>query len=282
MEIKSLAGIDSKAILQVFNASFSDYFVPFKLTEAQLISKIAADKTDLDLSVGVFESGKLIAFILHGFDTLKDQKIVYNGGTGVIPEKRGLGLTKQMYRFILPTIVAKGVDKLQLEVINENVPAITSYERAGFKAHRELLCYKGEVGIATSKNSNLNIKELQGYDWDLMESFWDYQPSWQNSNRVLDDIKQDLVALGAYYDHRLLGYVVYQPTTKRIQQLAVRKDFRRKGVASALCSALSSSYGNTLSIINVDKRATSMNAFLKTIGLEVYLVQLEMELQLTK
>ncbi|MEJ2113072.1 MAG: GNAT family N-acetyltransferase, partial [Flavobacteriaceae bacterium] len=102
MEIRTLAGIDNIKILTVFNESFSDYFVPFRLTEDQLKSKIIADKIDLELSVGVFENGKLIGFILNGFDFINNQNVVYNGGTGVIPEKRGLGLTKQMYIFNLP------------------------------------------------------------------------------------------------------------------------------------------------------------------------------------
>ena len=84
MEIRTLAGIDNIKILTVFNESFSDYFVPFKLTEEQLESKMIADKVDLELSVGVFENQKLIAFMLQGFDIINNQKVVYNGGTGVI------------------------------------------------------------------------------------------------------------------------------------------------------------------------------------------------------
>ncbi len=44
MEIKSLEGIRIQEILNVFNESFSDYFVPFKLTEEQLTSKMIGDK----------------------------------------------------------------------------------------------------------------------------------------------------------------------------------------------------------------------------------------------
>ena len=40
MEIKTLEGVDIKEIVKVFNGSFSDYFVPFKLTQEQLTSKM--------------------------------------------------------------------------------------------------------------------------------------------------------------------------------------------------------------------------------------------------
>ncbi|WP_458626783.1 hypothetical protein [Winogradskyella sp. PC D3.3] len=91
MEIKTLAGIDYKSILSAFNNSFSDYFIPFQLTEEQLRLKMLADKTDLNLSVGVFEKGQLMAFILHGFDSINNENLVYNGGTELFHIKEDLG-----------------------------------------------------------------------------------------------------------------------------------------------------------------------------------------------
>lgn len=167
MEIKALKGINNKRILKVFNDSFSNYFVQFKLTEEQLYSKIISDKIDLNLSVGTFENGKLIAFILHGFDTIDNHKVIYNGGTGVIPEKRGSGLTTQMYLFILPILEKSGVNKIILEVISKNIQAIKSYEKSGFKALRELDFYKGNFNFQKA-NKDVEIKELQSYPWKLM------------------------------------------------------------------------------------------------------------------
>lgn len=282
MEIKTLEGVDIKEIVKVFNGSFSDYFVPFKLTQEQLTSKMLVDKIDLSLSVGVFENKKLIAFILHGFDTINNQKVIYNGGTGVIPEKRGFGLTKEMYLFILPLLIKKGINKLILEVITKNIQAIKSYEKSGFKVKRELLCYKGEVGISNTNSSNIKIKELQKYNWELMESFWDIFPTWQNSKSVVNELKYNNTSLGAYIENQLVGYVIYNPTNKRIQQIAVSKEFRKKKIASSLVFKLKERCGNTISIINVDKKSNGVNDFFNKIGLENNLEQLEMELELNK
>ena len=281
MEIKTLAGIDKKRILKVFNDSFSDYFIPFELTEEQLTAKMLADKTDLNLSVGVFDKGELIAFILHGFDIINSQKVVYNGGTGVIPQKRGLGLTKQMYLFILPILVEKGINRLMLEVITSNIQAIKSYERSGFKVKRALLCYKGEVET-TGMRKDIEIKELQQYNWRLMESFWDIDPTWQNSKSAVNELKYSNISVGAYLENELIAYVIYNPTSKRIQQIAVSKDYRKKRIASTLILELKEKYGKTLSVINVDKRSKVVNDFFKKIGLENNLEQLEMELELNK
>ncbi|MFT5823545.1 MAG: putative acetyltransferase [Crocinitomix sp.] len=123
MEFKTLNSIAIKDILTVFNESFSDYFVSFQLTLDQLAAKMLADKVDLDLSVGVFENEKLIAFILHGVNIINGNKALYNGGTGVVPQKRGHGLTKQMYHFILPVLQENGIHDLILEVISNNIQA---------------------------------------------------------------------------------------------------------------------------------------------------------------
>ena len=276
-KISTLEGVSIGKILKAFNEAFSDYFIPFKLSKEQLAQKMLVDQTDFSLSVGVFEKEELIAFILHGIDTINEEKVVYNGGTGVIPEKRGAGLTKQMYRFILPLLAAKGIDDLVLEVISNNIQAIKSYEKSGFETIRKLLCYKGEVSVS-SKNNNVLIKELQSYDWQIMESFWDILPTWQNAKSAVDAARATNISLGAYIENQLVAYVIYTPSNQRIQQIAVHKDFRRRGIAITLISQLVDEYGNTISIINVDKNSTSINSFLKAIGLEVSLEQLEMKL----
>lgn len=281
MEIKSLEGINSIDILNVFNESFSDYFVPFQLTEEQLTSKMIADKTDLELSVGVFENQKLIAFILHGFDTINNQKVVYNGGTGVIPEKRGSGLTKQMYHFNLPVLEKKGIDKIVLEVITQNIQAIKSYEKSGFKTTRELACFKGNFK-STKANKDVEIKELLIYEWKQMESFWDINPTWQNSKNVMNELRAVNASFGAYIKNQLVGYVIYNPKSKRIQQIAIHKGYRKKGIASKLIAELAKKYGNAFSVINIDKKAKNVTNFFDSIGFKNDLEQLEMELELNK
>lgn len=280
MDIRTLKGIDNITILTAFNESFSDYFVPLRLSLNQLESKIIADKINLELSVGVFENGKLIAFILHGFDIVSNQKVVYNGGTGVIPKKRGFGLTKEMYLFILPLLKEQGIDKIILEVISKNIQAIKSYKKTGFKINRKLACYKGSFNPIN--NIELEIKTLKNYQWEKMESFWDITPTWQNSKGVVDILKKENVSLGAYISNELVGYLIYNPNSNRIQQIATNKNNRKKGIASKLITELALKYGNTFSIINIDKKATDLIYFFDSLGFEEYLEQLEMELEVNK
>jgi len=278
MEIKTLEGTNDELILEAFNNAFSDYFIPFHLTLNQLQSKMKADNVLLDVSVGVFEDDQLIAFVLHGIETANNQKHIYNGGTGVIPSKRGGGLTKKMHEFILPKLQEQQVDLLKLEVITTNVPAIKSYEKVGYQLERELTCYKGTVPSREATNT-ITIKEMAQYDWPLMESFWDFPPTWQNSKRTVDQLMPLNKSIGAYLEGHLVGYVIYNVAGKRIQQIAVHPHFRRKKIATTLVISLTSEFGNELSIINIDKSSVPINAFLPAIGLENNLNQFEMKMQ---
>ena len=279
MELKTLDGIGTAEITKVFNSSFADYFIPFKLTPEQMETKMKADKVNLGLSVGAFDDGALAGFILHGLDSIGNKKLLYNGGTGVLPKARGQGLTQSMYRFILPYLMEKGIHKLQLEVISKNIQAIRSYEKSGFKISRELYCYTGKVN-ATRVNKKLVIKALDHYPWNVLDTFKDTQPTWQNSNKVLEGSNTNEI-LGAYLNTQLVGYASFNSLSSRLQQLAEHKNFRRKGIATTLVMELQEKYGNAMAAINVDTKDRGMNAFLQQIGLNLHLTQLEMELYLS-
>ncbi|WP_299224957.1 GNAT family N-acetyltransferase [uncultured Psychroserpens sp.] len=279
MNIKTLNGVSDTELLEVFNLAFSDYFIPLQLTLDQFQSKLKADQTKLDLSVGAFENEKLIGFILHGKAKLNCKSVIYNGATGVIPEKRGRKLTQRMYDFILPILRAKSFDHLLLEVISENHPAIKSYENVGYYSERRLICFKGELSIAPIETI-FNIREISDYNWSVMQSFWDVLPSWQNSRQSIEQLKIQHKLIGAYSNNELIGYLIYHPKTKRMQQLAVCKEYRNKDVAKALVTYLSENYDKNLSIINVDETSKSAINFLTGIGLKPFITQLEMKLKL--
>jgi ribosomal protein S18 acetylase RimI-like enzyme len=279
MTFQTLQDIDNTTILDTFNEAFSDYVVPFKLSLEQLEGKIKSENLKPEISVGAFEDGKLVGYILHGQDTINKQLYAYNGGTGVVPKMRGQKLTTKMYEFIMPLLIAKGFDKILLEVITINKPAIKIYETTGFKISGTLNCYKGTVhtGMATS---DTNIKSLEHYDWETLQSFWDWQPSWSNAVTALEKLKESNIALGAYKQETLAGYIIYNPISKRIQQLAINKEYRRQVIATKLLNAITVNYTAEMAMINVDDKDVAINAFLENMGLVKSVVQYEMEMDL--
>lgn len=280
MEIKTLKGIEITDILQAFNSSFTNYFIPLQFTEEQLLFRLDKYNVDLDLSIGVFRDDELLAFILSGVDNSFDgKKAIYNAATGVIPSERSKGLTQKMYDFITPILKAQNFEYSILEVISENKAALRSYGNSGFKEVRELLCYYGNP-IVSAKNLEIEIKEMEKNDWGLMQSFWDINPSWQNSPNSINRMQQNVISLGAFLENKLLGYLIFHPENNRLPQIAVSKDFRNKGIATSLIHEIIKNHGPDLSVINVDKNGESINEFLVKIGLKNDIQQIEMKLDL--
>lgn len=276
MEIRTLLNIEHTSLLDAFNLSFSDYLLPFHLTMDQLESKWRAERIRSELSVGVFEGDRLIAFILHGAQEIDGQLVVYNGGTGVIPEKRGLGLVGQMYAFIQPILIQRDVRQVVLEVLSENYPAIRAYEKLDFLKLRKLSCYSGLV-VPNTTCTDVDVRPLDRSDLHLLASFWDIRPTWQNSAYAIAAVGEDAVSLGAYKDDTLMGYIVFHPHLNKIYQIAVVQDARRKGVGTQLVMAANTYCTGKLIITNVDAQALDFGLFLNTLGLDMYIQQYEME-----
>lgn len=278
MEFRSLRAVSENELLAVFNEAFANYFVPLQLTSDQLRAKLKADKVDPDLSAGAFINGRLAGFMLHGFDRIDGRNIIYNGGTGVLPRYRNRRIVKQLYGFIVPVLRAQNVDEVRLEVIAQNERAIKAYEQAGFTAARKLCCYKG--AIQTGNNPDVTVREISGYDWAALQPFWDFSPTWQNSRRVLDDMGAANKWYGAYRREELVGYAVFNPAGNRVQQFAVAHAHRRIKIASSLFAWIAKQHQRNVSIINVDARAQGTHDFLKQAGLENFVDQWEMRLEL--
>jgi ribosomal protein S18 acetylase RimI-like enzyme len=274
MEFKTLANVELDELLAVFNLSFSDYIVPFHLTKEILAAKIVAEKLDMNISVGAFEEGKLVGFILQSEKLENGQKVIYNGGTGVVPESRGKGLVRRMYDFIIPALKEKKAEVLLLEVIEGNSTAIRAYENLGFTIVRKLLCFKGNIK-SEEDSSAITIKEMKDFKWENLRSFWDIEPSWQGSVHVLNPMPEHYQALGAYSAENLVGYIIYNPGARRILQIAVHKDYRKQGIGSGLFKAIAD--GQPVAINNVDHSSKETDIFLdKKIGLQNWLSQFEM------
>jgi ribosomal protein S18 acetylase RimI-like enzyme len=276
MEFRNLADLNITDLLSVFNLSFSDYVVPFHLTLEQLKSKINAEKIDMNLSVGAFQSDQIVGFILQAEKVEDGKRMIYNAGTGVIPDYRGQGLVRKMYDYIIPMLRDRKTDILALEVIEGNEPAIRAYTNLGFKISRKLLCFKGTIK-ASEKYAEIQIQQMNTTQWGIFKSFWDIEPSWQSSVIVLDQMRNDLVILGAYEMDKLAGYAIFNPATGKVYQVAVDKKQRRKGVGAKLFKVIGEmSEGSVTVINNVDDSSENTSQFLTRMGLENWVSQFEM------
>ncbi|MFT3738590.1 MAG: GNAT family N-acetyltransferase [Breznakibacter sp.] len=280
IEISHLREVSVKELFDTFNLSFSDYLVPLSLTYEQFQRKLDSENVNLDYSVGAFESGRLVGFVLHFYHEANGRKILYNGATGVIPAHRGQSLTSKMYQYMLLLLRKQGVSSIQLEVLAHNYPAIHIYEKIGFGIARQLKCYRGESMIENTHVPYIHIEPLSGFVWDIWARFWDFEPTWQNSNQVIERLSSSIKAFGAHHGSTMVGYIIYNTQANRIHQLAVDPVYRRMRIGEMLVQHVVQMYGANLSVINVDAGSVSTMHFLTRLGLENFIDQIDMRMRL--
>lgn len=277
MKVIDLSQVDKEAIVQVLNESFADYIIPLQLTVEQLENKIAAENIQLNLSVGVLDQEKLVGFMLHALNTVEGKLTAYNAATGVVPSHRGQGLVAKMYAWLFEQLTPLKVEQLVLEVIEGNQAAIRAYEKMGYHKARKLICFEGETDVDQA-NKPVEIKELTDFNWAVFSSFWDIQPSWQNAVSALENSKARCRILGAYSEGKMVGYLIFNPTSKRVLQLAVDANHRRQGIATQLIQTMQQiTESKAIYVYNIDDASAAMAAFFNQLDLTSDLAQFEMK-----
>ncbi|MEP6788897.1 MAG: GNAT family N-acetyltransferase [Acidobacteriota bacterium] len=267
-------------LYEAFIEAFSDYVVPFALTEAQFRNHIILNAVDLERTVGCIDGEKLSGFSLNGFGEWEDKTTVYDAGTGVVPNRRRQGISKAMFDLMLPVFRRQGVEQFLLEVVTTNAGAIALYENLGFRPVRELALLQcdGPVNIAAGSWQDIEIRDIDVPDWPLLTTFWDGKPSWQNSKEaVIRSLKAKRI-LGAFIGGECVGYVVFSSKFGRIAQMAVATRIRNRGVGSALVRAMQTetAEGFSLQVINLDKSLATTVDFFRNRGFYERLSQHEM------
>lgn len=273
-----LTRADFTRLHAAFLEAFSDYFVPFKLSEPQLENHILQNGVALEKSVGAFSGDKMVGFTLNGFGTWNDKKTVYDAGTGVVPEFRKQGVGKALFDFMTPDLTAEGFEQILLEVIAQNENAIKLYKKLGFQETRRLIYFEQKKTFEPKIERKFEIREIVAPDWDLFESFADGKTSWQNARDSVSRIFSRRLALGVFDEGKCVGYGIVAPKFGMISQLAVAHKFRRRGAASLILSEMRQRIAKdkNLCAANVDENIASAVDFLRRRGFAENFSQLEM------
>lgn len=284
IKIKQLTDTPFETIHEAFKKSFADYVEPFNLTQAELKYMVERRGCDFNLSFGAFHNEELVAITLNGIGNWNNKLTAYDTGTGVIKEYRKQGIATKMFCESLPVLRENGIQQYLLEVIKSNIKAYELYKKAGFKVTREFDYFISSIDKLNFRKLNKNqivIKEIANPDWNLLETFWDFEPSWQNSfdsiMRKIDYFK----IIGIYLNETLAGYGIIELNTGDIPQLAINKNFRRQGLGTELFRQLADySRSGSVKIINSLASYLEFAEFMQSVGFSKSIGQYEMLLEL--
>ncbi len=267
------------SLYECFLEAFSDYQVQIDLPYWKFEQMLKRRGFEPKMSMGAFEDDRLIGFVLNGFRSWKGKSTAYDLGTGVIPEYRRQGLTSNMLVRIKNLFREKNVEQYLLEVLKPNESAIQLYKKEGFKAERELSCFELDKNkyINTEDKDNCKIEIVDNLKLEDFKEFWDFQPSWQNSIASIEAIPKAFTYIIAKVEESIVGYGVIETRTGDIPQIAVKNDFRRKGIASSILSELiKNTESSNINVMNIESQFEINEKFFQARGFEYEVGQYEM------
>src|SRR6266540_3303506 len=120
--------------VDLFNAAYVDYFIPFRLDEPALDAMTTSFDLDVDASRVALADGEPIGFGNLGLRG--DQAWI--GGVGVVVPARRQGIAEALMRALHDEAAARGVTNVWLEVMEQNDAAYRLYEKLGYRIVREV------------------------------------------------------------------------------------------------------------------------------------------------
>lgn len=142
----------------LFNRGFEGYLVPMNLSFDTFVSRFGDTGLSPELSIVAYDGAEPIGFVIQGIREVGDQKISWNGGTGIIPEYRGRKMGDSLMEKAEELLKKNDVTVATLESLSENKAAISLYERCGYKIEDDLLFLKADEIL------NKKLPDLKGYE----------------------------------------------------------------------------------------------------------------------
>ncbi|MCR1973903.1 GNAT family N-acetyltransferase [Clostridium sporogenes] len=279
----TLENISIETLHRTFLNAFSDYQVKMDLPILKFQYMLQRRGYVAKASIGAFNDETLVGFVLNGVRNWDGKLTAYDTGTGVIETYRKQGITSNMLLNVRQLFKEMGVEQYLLEVIQSNTSAFQLYKKQGFKILREFECFHLDKNkynpITTYKVEHVNM--INSNDWRELTEFWDFVPSWQNSIDSINAVSDAFIYSIVRLDDNIVGYGVIDKKTGDIPQIAVNKNYRRKGIArSILTDLMKNTESYNINVINVDGESRSMKDFLLKLGFECGVSQYEMILKL--
>lgn len=176
-------------------------------------------------------------------------------------------------------IKEKKVEQYLLEVIQSNTSAIQLYKKQGFEIIRNLACFQLDKNkfIPMENYKVEHMDRINSTDWKRLTEFWDFTPSWQNSIDSINAASDTFIYSIIHFDDTIVGYGIIDKKTGDIPQIAVNKNYRRKGIArSIVTDLLKNTESCKVGVLNVDDESSSTKEFLLELGFEYIIGQYEM------
>ena len=261
---QSLEEISMDLLAACFNAAYSDYEQPIRFTPESLRYYLTAGNVDLSLSFGAFRGEQPVGFILNSCGMYRNQKVVFDAGTGVIPEHRGRKVFSGLFGYTCEQLRQRGVTSYCLEVLQSNHHAVSIYRKKGFSVSRE---YAVLTASGPGPGWDPAVEAVSYRDFAAFPTARSVEPSFEHTAYAIQQNPQLYEVLCL----RDRAYCIYAKRNGEIIQMHDNDPEALKKVMSALISRYPSAMAK-----NVDYACPAVIQMLRELGFAEILKQYEM------
>ena len=131
--------------------------------------------------------------------------------------------------------------------------------------------------LLNGKSEEVILKEIDFTYQSQMETIIDFNLSWQNNFYALAKKPGDFKLIGAFHQNNLVAYGIIEPETGDILQLAVNKNYRRKGIGTMLLNELKkTNRASIVKMVNIESNQEAIISFITKNGIPKIVSQFEM------
>ena len=178
MELVPAATLDRARLAALFTAAYEGYAFPIEIDAAQLERMIAQADFDLEHSVVAIREGEPVGLAMLGIRGERG----WIGGMGVVAAARREGIGLALMEAVIRSARGAGLVEVSLEVLEDNTPAITLYERLGFHPTRMLDVWSWTDEPPASSARALDVAAAH----DLIRAKRTVHEPWQRRDEVLE------------------------------------------------------------------------------------------------
>lgn len=288
--IKRFSELSFNEAISLWNESWRHYFSDMTMDLNRFLQKVTGEGISLENSVVAVYEGRLAGFVLNSFRTINGKQYVWNGGTAIAPDFRGMGIGKKLISVCLEIYEEQNVDIARLEAIKENETAINLYEKMGYQTFEELafMQHEGEISELVVQNANIIVKNADMQEVKSL-SFFEHLTAWQTQFQSLKDFSC-VIALDG---ESPVGYAVYKKGFKETGELAgivlyqcvINPEYplEEEAAASIINLAFAPGEGAVRRLtMNIPKKEDALNRLLNEAGFTKFVEQVHMERPIKK
>lgn len=252
MEFRRMDGIALADLHAAFVDAFSEYDVPMTVSQDALQQMMTIRDYHPGMSVGCFDAGQLVGFVLVGIRGTDGERRAYDVATGVVRSHQNQHIGSQLVTAVIEGLRAQGVVSFVLEVLEQNTAAQRLYERQGFVVERRFACYQRPFPAARAMPSGWHV--LDTLPRDIDETHYNgYVPSWQQALASYRTAPSDYVVVGKHEADLLTAYALVQRHNGSVMQIGILPEWRaRVRVMEAVEAMAAQTDAATLRFVNVE------------------------------